>query len=271
MLEQLRHQYLSVFGIEQYVPKRQLMGAKPSVAMPDVLTAPDKSFINTGRASGFSNIDKTASDHLDSKTAKPLSATRDQVGHTRSKGLTSDLSPAPDIGVEKTKPSSTVSKDITFVLNVWRIAEDCLVLDSRQPGTALPTDRLLQNMLRAIGYPLVQLPTSEAIRWPLFKNDQNSQDKARARSMVQAFIHAQYCKAPLKTLILMGEKASQYALDEEQMMGKTFSALCETMPVHSQWPLNIVITPSLHEMLQEPKLKATAWKSLRRLPTSVDR
>ncbi|MFT6791625.1 MAG: hypothetical protein ACJA04_000832 [Cellvibrionaceae bacterium] len=277
MLEKRRHQYLSILGIVQYIPKKSLAGAKPSIELNNNLMPREQAVPVSAR------LDSANRGSIDEEQ-QHLSGSEEDVEHSRqntadnhdliadgphqhpdSKILAENLPLSNNSNIEliKPKPHAKSSETTNFVLRAWRVAEDCLVLDSRQPGTALPIDRLLQNILRLVGYPPAQLPPSETIRWPLFENDQNAQSKAQARAMVQAFVQAQHGKVPLKKLILMGEAATQFTLDEDP--DQPFGLLCGTALFHSQWLLKIAIIPSLHAMLREPKGKAIAWKALRQL------
>lgn len=276
MLEARRQQYLSILGIENYMPSRVLPGAPPSALMPDEsLLAPDSS---AELESGLS-VEGDTSDTIPNETASSLSladSVSDNIGQSVSalEALVESnnpvTSPAIIEPVEQHGESAEllpatddkVQQSVEFVLNVWRICDECLVLDSRRPGAALPTDKLLQNMLRAVGYPLAQLPKSEIIRWPLFANHhlgrQQSDDVAQACAMVQAYIHAQMIKAPVNNILLMGEAAASYSLGE----GHDFESLIGTLVKESQWNVNIAVLPSLIAMLEEPLQKAVAWKAL---------
>ena len=153
-------------------------------------------------------------------------------------------------------PIKPQTETIRFSLHCWRIGDDLLVLDTHEPGAALPTDTLLLNIVRSIGYPLQQLPQSEPLRWPLFENDQQANDENQARAMVQAYIQAQLSKQPANHLLLMGADAAKFTLDTfdgwQSVRGKHFQ----------QWQSTLIVIPSLAEMLREPLLKRLAWEAI---------
>jgi hypothetical protein len=168
----------------------------------------------------------------------------------------------------------TVKVEIRFTLNVWRIREELMVIDSRQPAAALPTEKLLQNILRSVGYPLAQLPPSELLRWPLFTNkkltsknltnkyiDQSSEEE-EARAMVQAYLSAQYAKAPVKTLLLLGQSAVQFALTPNTEIKDFYEQHKGSQITSSPWQSQVLVAPSLVDMLHDPMQKRVTWQAL---------
>ena len=266
MLERQRQQYLSVFGIDNYMPRRILPGAAPSALLASELLQPlvddspekqlnQQQFSSVPKAESIEQADSDVAANLSEMLSTPLDALPLDV-LKQSEAPTIEQVDAGDGVVETTLDQQ---KEVRFVLTVWRIVDYCLVIDSRQPGAALPTDRLLQNILRAIGYPLAQLPPSELIRWPLFS--QVSADESQARAMVHAYISAQEIKAPIKHLLLMGEPAACFSLGSNTKFSALNGCLVETSP----WQATTVVIPSLVTMLQEPLQKGIAWKALQQL------
>jgi len=290
MLEQRRQTYLSLLGIDNYVPRRLLDNAAESALLTDkhfvipVQPSADSALTDKGLGHHESAIENTASKEqigqaesagqtVSSKTAVEL--TDKTLKEPRYSPLSNMLdshedqnAPVKD-NIEESKETTIVvqagtEKELNFIFSVWRIRDQLLVIDTRQPGAAYPTDRLLQNLLRAMGYPLAQLPVSETIRWPLFINkkfvkknihssaEQKNQDTEQARAMVQAYITAQMTKLPFKALLCMGEEAARFSLNE-------------AAEKENQWNIPAVITPSLFSMLQDPLLKAKAWSALQKI------
>ena len=269
MLERQRHQYLSVFGIDQYIPRRVLPGARPSLQLPDEAL---RSLEKVAKVVPAKEQQESPVKRREASDQAPVMLSNEPE-QSKSSLPTAELTRIPQKTAQVASPTPTPTSAITnspttssqttaplrFLLNIWRVAEDCLVIDSRQPATALPTDRLLQNILRAIGYPMVQLPESEIIRWPIFSQDPMANDEEQARAMVQAFISAQDSKAALAKIILMGEEATRFALEKSE---QTFDQLSGQVHSHKLWQARIAVTPSLHSMLHEPITKALAWQVL---------
>ena len=282
MLEQQRQQYLSVLGLDSYTPRRILPGAAaPIVLSDDVLVFEDEDSISSSiAASPLQELMTTA--HTLPDASIPASPLTDKVGRVEGNGdsdeavvdtsprvvLDNDAAvaavaaPVESSNTESSPASATGTQEaVNFVLNVWRIGHDCLVVDSRQPGSALPTDKLLHNIVRAMGYPLAQLPPSELLRWPLFKSAalkyDYQADVDQARAMVQAYISAQALKSPLQYVVLMGEEATTYGLEQAN-----FAELNGSVFNHSSWSAMTAVTPSLISMLQAPLQKTIAWQAL---------
>ena len=250
MLAKQRHQYLSVLGIEQYIPRFSLGGAHSS---------------NRLQEGDLEPIDhaKIIAAPVTQTKVTPTKATATQAVAVSQVAKTADDA-----------TSETARGKVEFTLSVWCINPGCFVLDSRQPGTALPTNRLLQNILYAMGYPLEQLPPGETIRWPIFNNHQWVNDVEQACAMVQAFISAKAKKVPLQKIILMGKAACHFALGDSTHHDKDtdgntadyFDSVCGSQVESPLWQAPVTIIPSLDAMLQDPRQKALAWKGLKNMP-----
>ncbi len=296
MLEHRRQQYLSLLGIENYMPTRILPSAAPSLLLPDELlldpaalplTAPNQ-VINlvddaddiVARDAMTDNASVEAETHTHSTVERLVADVAINVGgplDALGGGLKRELAtpvpnnPVSDHATLPPQDDSHTLAPIKFIFSVWRV-KDMLILDTRKVREALPTDRLLQNILLAVGYPTVQLPVSESLRWPLFVDKRGGQalsaedynsDKEQARAMVQAYVSAQDTKAPLKHLLLMGEEAATFALDDTLDVENTMGS----MHTIKDWEhINCFVMPSLYSMLQDPPSKRIAWSALQLMP-----
>ncbi len=280
-MERQRLQYLELLGIETYVPRRILPGAAASIQLSDEQIGPMLNVVPAPTAPSDQSTVMPESPAYEAEATASLDVSKEENSSpislldTVAEGLVAKKIPdsQKDIQENSTQPSANEStetaKNLQFVLNVWRIRDELLVIDSRQPGAAYPTDRLLQNMLRAIGYPLVQLPNSEIIRWPLFihhKNNksitQQNQDVEQARAMVQAYINAQTSQFPIKALLCMGDNAVRFSLSENNTEADVESRVGSNATLAQPWNIPVAKTPSLFELLQDPPLKAKAWAAL---------
>ena len=160
--------------------------------------------------------------------------------------------------------ASTAAKPLRFTLSLWTITPSLLVIDTRQTGSALPTDKLLQNILRAVGYPLAQLPPSELVRWPIFKQDPQANNSEEAFAMVQANIGARCAKAPGLQILLMGETAAEFVIGGLDQYQSYEQHLGHAMPC-AIWQASAIVLPSLIDILQDPSKKALVWQALQPL------
>ena len=149
---------------------------------------------------------------------------------------------------------------VKFTLSFWRVSEDLLVVDSRHSELALPTEKLLTNLLFALGYPR-ELPKSEVVQWPLIDAHHHDQGETAARETLNAFLDAQFLLNPGKYLLLMGREASHFILDT----GKSYSDMLNHRFPVDEFNLTAFVIPSLSEILQDPAQKSPTWHTIKTL------
>lgn len=254
MIEQQRLQYLAALGIETYIPTRMLVHAATSPIL-----VPYEPEIVEDTADQTEVIEPPID--LPQPVVEIVADKEAQIEATQS--LSEALAePVAEPPVNIT-PSANAAP-LRFTLSLWTITPQLVVIDTRQTGSALPTDKLLQNMLRAMGYPLAQLPPSELIRWPIFKQDPQADNVEEALAMVQANINARCARAEEISLLVMGKTAADCVLapcDEytnyEQHLGQRIE--------HAPWQASLIVLPSLVDILEEPSRKALVWQALQPL------
>ncbi len=300
MLEKHRLTYLEHLGIENYVPKVVLSHAATSSLLPDeallepsafstadIVDSADSLNVDVSSTSNISpnqdsssdvssndviadilgthsheNVDLSVADEKlnREKTGEPLSSLVNPQEKIASPSAIAESVKADDKGLV-----SVNINPIRFSLHVWRINNDLLVIDTHQPGAALPTDRLLQNILRSIGIHLAQLPASDTVRWPLFKGDPSANEEEEARAMVQAYISAQCGKMPVKTIMLLGKDAIRFSLNTDSDIETFYQQHQGSSLPQSVWNNSALIAPSLIDMLQDPMQKKVTWQALKTL------
>lgn len=288
MLEKQRLIYLESLGIENYMPRRLLSGAAPSPLLADELLQEPTAFstadiseqvveaktaVNVEQATKVTDaLDKQpiSADNAPSIAALLSGESGESAGGNVETELekTSDAASSTHLGgvAEGTANEKSASEAIRFTLTSWRVA-DLLVIDSRESASALPTDRLLQNILRSIGYSVAQLPSSEILRWPLFTGGQfasasTEQERTEAIAMIQAYIEAQCQKSTTRAVVLMGQNACNYALAPEEPREDFFIQQQGSAQFHERWQIPVLVTPSLNDMLLEPVQKRITWQAL---------
>lgn len=244
MNEHLRLEYLAALGIDMYMPRRQLPGARPSPVM--AVQAPvsrSRVAVVERQQSPFrpADADSTGIHQLVDALVDDKSITR--------------ASAQPQ--AQQIEPALADTVTIRFVLNCWRVGPDLLVIDSHQPGRGFPTEALLCNILRAIGLP-ARLPPVETLRWPVIRQASARLDDAR--EMVAGFLAGHMHARPATTVWLMGEAALRVCTDLDEpldtCLGKTFRLPGMAVPA--------LALPCLLDMLVNPRLKAITWHTIRR-------
>ncbi|MBX2807528.1 MAG: hypothetical protein KTR20_02765 [Cellvibrionaceae bacterium] len=269
MIEQRRLGYLSALGIDNYIPRRRLSAAAPSplrvvaeglvedtpnVALTEVQMKP---VVDTADAPArpVARVENTTAELLSSDIASIADTSVPHSAVSSVKSLVDNTQVTPSADRSEKVPAGAAATSVRFALNIWSIADKLLIVDSRQVANALPTERLLQNILWRLGYPLAQLPQSEILRWPLFKNNPSLNDADEAGAMVQAYLQAQCAKAPGKTVLLMGHPASRFGFNDDRQREYGVTR-------HEPWQATVVVSPSLVELLHEPLQKALLWELL---------
>jgi hypothetical protein len=277
MLEKHRLTYLDHLGIDNYMPTKVLSNALPSQLLSDDALLEPTAFSTADVTSDHSQSDALPT--LPEVAAVPASTPSPSIdvvaellGKPTAAPAGSPVVPEPAVVVSNVvsnenvdKKSVAVTAPIRFSLSVWRINHDIMVIDSREPGAALPTDRLLQNILRSVGHSLAQLPPSELLRWPLFKDDSLTHPEDEARAMVQAYVSAQCAKHPLKTLLLLGEEATRFTLNVGDDTEAFYAQHKGSALLQAQWQCMALIAPSLVTMLKDPMQKRITWQALQTL------
>lgn len=267
--EQQRMQYLDLLGIDMFVPRWVLPAAKASVFAP----------LPEARVSGVQEpvspvAAPSAASTLEASVAQPQRQTADElvsVGAILSelgvKAPSANSEAKPRAEVIDGNKSTLVSElsqsqplAVSFSLSIWRVSEQLMVLDSRLPKEALPTQALLQNILAAKQLRLASAKP-EIINWPMFSGLDHSGGWDTASEMVCAFLRARLEQQAVKYLWLLGQDA--YAA---VMAGpENYSADLGRLQSHDEFATALVFLPSLADMLKTPELKRLTWHAIRDL------
>lgn len=244
MNELRRIYYTDALGVDLYVPRWRLPGAALSkpIHLSPTLTAKEAPQAPVERPG-------TVAERLGEATqSQPRT-------HARALLDNADAQVRPVAQSSEVLDASDVQA-VEFALDFWRIDQAVLVVDSRVPHSALPVNTLLTNILMSQNL-AGRLPPSDALNWPMFKNDPLHASLAHAREMVSAFVQSRLDGVPVKSIWLMGRAAYDAVAPEglgyDQALGNALVA----------FGVPTIVMPSLYEMLKTPELKAVCWKALR--------
>ncbi|MGI1678777.1 MAG: hypothetical protein K6L75_08605 [Cellvibrionaceae bacterium] len=285
--EQRRLYYLQAMGIDGYYPRYQLPGAAVPVACEHIF---DKEFefladsVVAGapllqqaekQVSPITSQKETiaqegvASIKERSKIANDIAQDLVAVKNRREKSNGMPLLAESDS--EKYAERNSNVKVNNFNLCVWRISDDLIIIDTNQPHLALPTEKLLFNIVRALGYSLTELPRSTQLRWPSVGRA-SSPDEDSARGMIEAFLIAENNKKSFSKMLLMGNNAAKYVLPAKNRKDEGGSAVntfnFNALVSHSfdvstaDISAKAIVVPSLTVLLQKPKFKSITWQSI---------
>ena len=241
MFEPQRSQYLRALGIDVYVPRLILPGAKlsqpcawesaASVITEAVAAAVEDAATNTAIGETIAVVRQRslpAEIHIDIDAPPPVRNT----------------SAANGSGVRAAAELTTTPKIALSVV----VGGGLLIVDDAPPGTAARSDylRLLSNILFALQGRNV-VPSLDVFLWPMAKYPQLDQGAAAARETLAAHIHNQIQQHAIHTVLLLGEDAQHW---------------CEVLANDA---LRCVKSVSALACLQIPANKRQLWQDLRPL------
>lgn len=272
MQESLRQYYLNQLGIASYRARWPLPGAAPSLEMyleeEEVSTAslPETESNNDVATIEISSVEsKQHHDPVaDGSAQRAIGELTESLGAKNSRPAVASID--KNVAAESNAPKKPA---LGFQLSICRVAAQILVVDSSPSQLALPTKKLLQNIVTALGFATEQLTAAERLQWPLHRDLQVHQED-EGRAMLQAFYEAQLDKHQFRYLLLMGEPAIRYSLSAETVELQELQQLYG-QSIHleklsrAEDPVVAVMVPSLVEMLQQPLTKKIAWQAMQPL------
>ncbi len=263
MNELQRQMYLSALGVDTYMPRWHL----PFAAMSMPCKNPVVEKLNTPTENNI-RLELDAGSSISSKietldvppTVTPISNLMIDLLHAKK---IIKNSPSPSVVEDKqaqlnSKSSQNISPVIdAFNLSVWRPIENLMIIDSRNTKLALPTELLLNNMLRSFFPKCVLDLKEEVLRWPMVENSFAKHTIVDARTELQTWLSVQCEIRPIKYLWLMGANAATYflPLDIERSECLWQSVLL------TDSLFGALILPSCNELLQQPLQKRQLYSA----------
>jgi len=293
--EHRRLQYLEAIGIDTYVPRWLLPNAPAAqlcdLPSPEELHASAEAGTEVGTklaASAFAkdsaNASKAARQHLDtqdthstavreavsseavSSLSKSLSSVLDDLSSTSPRARPTSLTEKQNGDVNAEIEDQSASGDeraaeverVRFQLGLWITDTSIQVVDSREPGDALPTAALLQNMLIACGLMKTHLPAMGALVFPVAGTPEDEQGWSDAFSTMSDFFKFRFKAKPASAMIVCGEDAAKSVVGPDVDYQAT---LFTCLPIE-RLGLDAIILPSLRDFLYKPELKSSIWHAL---------
>lgn len=248
MNEYQRQAYLDALGVEQYVPRWLLTVAPQPRAceLPEVVVGEPQ----TETPSPATARATPAPQAAPTPVSEVLEGMRREPSRQRA-----PEKPAPEPANPTPEPAERVTP---FTLSIWRSPLPLLVVDAREPRAAFPTDRLLRNLLNALGPHDAQRVTEEVLPWPLVNNPAVRLTAEDARAELHTWLEAELANRSVRYVLLMGENAARYFLPEGQSYSEALGRVQDLAPFN----VSALVAPSLIELLRDPTLKRPLWQSL---------
>jgi len=278
MNELQRQHYLSALGVDTYMPRWHLPFAPISIAceLPAVIlnaqrqenpaVKTESNFVQAqpvhtikSVSTELSPVNQLMGDLLQAKkSGKPVvtvsnNAVPANLGSTNSGAVNSVPTNAMPINAADIL-AQLDAKPITiesFTLSVWRPLEGVMIIDSRNTRLALPTELLLNNILRSVFSQQVLKPLEEVLRWPMIENSFAKRTVNDARIELQTWLSVQHEINPVRQLWLMGVNAASYLLPETTIYKDSHFQSVSL----ADSSIKALVLPSLNELLQKPAAK----------------
>ena len=250
MNELQRQIYLSIMGIESYVPRWHLASAPVSIAcvMPDL---PGSSIDIIG-LNEIPNFGIPAPSLIENQAPSALLDSLIATTDARKKSVSLQIDATTILQQFEEKKSPTIQP---FSLSIWRPIPGFLIIDTRNTKLALPTEVLLGNILRTFLGSVSFILDEEIMRWPMIENRFVPRTECDARSELQTWLAVENELRPINSLWLMGENAANYFLPKDMSWVDT----CWQRSVVDTLSIQAFILPSLNSLLQDPQKKAKLW------------
>jgi len=270
MNELQRQRYLSALGVESYAPRWLLPGAPEPVLCTRLPVAaaegePEPANLPADAQPGAASSDvstelRTLSGRVPETRGEPRGSTEapQALSDVLRQIADSEAAPAALQSPAARPPEKQNALPVVapFTLSIWRSSLPVLVLDSREPKAAMPTERLLRNLLRSLGEVDTASIHEEILTCPLVPRA----TPADARSELSAWLDAELTRRPVQKVLLMGQNAARYlvAEDSEHTVLQWLS-----LP---GFEVRALTAPSLVDLLRDPSQKRSLWRALQTEP-----
>jgi hypothetical protein len=261
MNELQRQHYLSALGVDTYMPRWQLPFASISVLCEVPIVEIDVRLIDQPEVKAEPLVPPTYSQPILKSTSSEASPVNTLIGDIfETKKITkssNQLTSAADILAQLDNKPVTIDP---FSLSIWRPLDGLLIVDSRNTKLALPTELLLNNILRSFLSVQSIKSQEEVLRWPMIENSFAKRTIDDAQIELQTWLSVQHEIRPIRQLWLLGANAAMYLLPETVAYAEVLF-MSQSL---NDLPINALILPSLNELLQKPSAKQKLFSAISR-------
>ncbi|WP_299598436.1 hypothetical protein [uncultured Microbulbifer sp.] len=260
MNELQRTEYLTALGVTSYMPRFCLpLAPEPLQALlpppldesPVTVAPAAAAMAAAGVAVATATTSSEATAAADSTPAAPSPDVGRVIG-----SIAAEVRVTSAAAQQATPVAPPQRQVAPFVLSCWRLGDEVLAVDSREPGTALPIESLFGNIVRALGWQQLESERNK-LRWPLAENPFAAAAGADdAKDTCSSWLEAACLRNPVKSIWLLGQQAQEFCAPVPLEVGE---------PVNDWQGISILSMPSLTELLQEPARKREVWNLLRKL------
>ena len=141
-----------------------------------------------------------------------------------------------------------------FSLSVTRIGA-FVIIDDAAPENSPALKQLQNNFFLALG--LVAELQRHYFKWPIVESSHLDRSELAAKQTLRVFVQNQLSSAPSEALLLLGQTARSFLLDDATVMGEWLPNPFADVPV--------LCAPSLISAFESAQLKAELWRAVKPL------
>lgn len=241
-----RDTILQEMGIQTYVPRMPLPGARPSPIRP----------------AGVADVPLP-----DVVELRPAVVERPAVTSLPDMRVTAPSAQAPAVAVPMAAAevsAEAVNFAFAYVPVNEHLAVICELPWARSAVLTPSCRQLLADMLKAIGAPCEADRLSPMVfSWPLSDAGDMPQDVQSARHMLEGFLSRRLKLRAVPHWLLLAEHSAHFLFPVAEQPPAS------GLQVHPRFPVQVLVTHSLHAMEAVRDLKRAAWQALQPLKLSL--
>lgn len=268
--EHQRDTILREMGIQTYVPRQPLPGARasvPALARATPLTTRERAMpVAVPVAAAASGEIAPAPVKTPAQPAASGIAAALAPAAPARRAASAGQTPAPAPAVQ----SADAAEAARFAFAYIPVNEQLAVINelpwARAASLSPSCRQLLADMLKALGVACEPGGLSPMVfTWPLSDAGDMPVDAENARHMLEGFLSRRLKLRPVRYLMVLAEQSAGYLFPAQT----PWQANAESLMQHPRFPVELVVTHSLNAMEAVRELKRPAWQALQPLKQAL--
>ena len=265
-----RDSILQEMGIQTYVPRQTLPGARASEPSVQRQSAPKETRPAAPAAALARSLEPVGVPDVSTSPATPQKAVPVALPAHAAAQLSS-VEPLSVPTVAAAAPMAAVPEEAArFVFAYIPVNEHLSVINelpwARSASLSPSCGQLLADMLKALGVPCEPSQLNPIVfTWPLSEAGDMPVDSESARHMLEGFLSRRLKLRPVPYLMVLAEQSAEFLFPPQAVWHSHGDALLQ----HPRLPVEMVITHSLNAMEAVRELKRPAWQALQPLKRAL--
>lgn len=265
-----RDSMLQAMGIQTYVPRQPLPGARASVPSVQRQSAPKETHPSAPAAALARSLEPVGAPAVSTSPDRPQKSVPVALPALAAAQL-SGVEPLSVPTVAAAAPMAAVPEEAArFAFAYIPVNEHLSVINelpwARSASLSPSCRQLLADMLKALGVPCEPAQLSPMVfTWPLSEAGDMPVDSESARHMLEGFLSRRLKLRPVPYLMVLAEQSAEFLFPARSVWRFNGDALMK----HPRLPVEMVITHSLNAMEAVRELKRPAWQALQPLKLAL--